>query len=314
MASLGSAYPMLKIILQPDDLARVRIATTVGPIAEAVFAMDLISYRGALRFGEWRRQVKDRHLARANIPGTISWPHGSGRDPGVPFEPRMRAEARAGSVTLIDPGMFNVIADFSKVAITPYWSGIKTYLQSERDARSRVLAAGGVDRLLSTLHSKIHWNDLVLSVPSDENAEVSIDGRGLLLVPSVFLHTKAAALIRSSTPAGSPVLAFSSPPDEDAMSAILGDVNNRSTQAVAALIGRTRASILHALTDGCTTTELAQMLRISASAASQHTSVLRAAGLITTRRSRNSVIHTITDLGGYLLGSKDELWRQCSNS
>ena len=52
---------------------------------------------------------------------------------------------------------------------------------------------------------------------------------------------------------------------------------------------------------GCTTTELAKHCNISPAAASHQASVLREAGLITTRREGSSVRHEVTQLGIWLL-------------
>jgi DNA-binding transcriptional ArsR family regulator len=67
------------------------------------------------------------------------------------------------------------------------------------------------------------------------------------------------------------------------------------------LIGRTRSAIMEAMRDGATTSELARRVQVSAACASQHASVLRGAGLITTRRLDNRVLHTLTPLGHALL-------------
>ncbi|MBM9437069.1 helix-turn-helix transcriptional regulator [Streptomyces bryophytorum] len=52
-----------------------------------------------------------------------------------------------------------------------------------------------------------------------------------------------------------------------------------------------------------TTTELAARLNVSPPAASQHTATLRAAGLISTTRQGQRVIHTVTSLGTDLLNA-----------
>jgi DNA-binding transcriptional ArsR family regulator len=59
--------------------------------------------------------------------------------------------------------------------------------------------------------------------------------------------------------------------------------------------------VLRAVADGCTTTELAYRVGISPSAASQHASVLREAGLIITCRQGSAVLHVLTPLGAELL-------------
>jgi DNA-binding transcriptional ArsR family regulator len=49
------------------------------------------------------------------------------------------------------------------------------------------------------------------------------------------------------------------------------------------------------------TTEVARQLRISLSSASEHATVLREATLVTTQRSGNLSLHSITSLGVALL-------------
>ncbi|MEK8108036.1 winged helix-turn-helix domain-containing protein [Micromonospora sp. M12] len=71
--------------------------------------------------------------------------------------------------------------------------------------------------------------------------------------------------------------------------------------SLAALLGRTRAAVLQASDEGCTTGEVARQLNISPAAASQHATVLRNAGLLVSHRERNSVLHTLTPLGRAML-------------
>ena len=67
------------------------------------------------------------------------------------------------------------------------------------------------------------------------------------------------------------------------------------------LLGRTRAAVLRSLDGGTTTSELAGRLGISVSGASQHASALREAGLVSSRRDRNRMLHSVTDLGDQLV-------------
>lgn len=68
-----------------------------------------------------------------------------------------------------------------------------------------------------------------------------------------------------------------------------------------ALIGATRTYVLRLIEDGCTTGELARRAGVTSGAISQHTRVLREAGLILTSRTGKSVVHTPTPLGNALL-------------
>ncbi|MBM0274445.1 winged helix-turn-helix transcriptional regulator [Micromonospora sp. STR1s_6] len=97
-----------------------------------------------------------------------------------------------------------------------------------------------------------------------------------------------------------PVLFFSVPPDRQTAPRLWNGADDGG-QALESLLGRTRAGILRTLADSCTTGELADKLSISSAGVSQHTAVLRQAGLITTRRNRQTVLHTLTGLGAAVL-------------
>ena len=78
-------------------------------------------------------------------------------------------------------------------------------------------------------------------------------------------------------------------------------VNTEPGDALAALLGRTRAAILQLLVEHRTTGELAVELGLSAASASAHAKTLRGAGLIVTRRTGKAVSHGVTPLGLRLL-------------
>jgi DNA-binding transcriptional ArsR family regulator len=71
--------------------------------------------------------------------------------------------------------------------------------------------------------------------------------------------------------------------------------------AIAALIGRTRADLLELLAAPATTGALAARLGVTAGAVSQHLNVLRAAGLVATRRDGRAVVHMRTMRGDALV-------------
>jgi DNA-binding transcriptional ArsR family regulator len=66
---------------------------------------------------------------------------------------------------------------------------------------------------------------------------------------------------------------------------------------LASVLGSTRARVLHALTTGHSTTELAHAVSISPASASAHATALRGAGLVTTQRDGQAVRHMLTELG-----------------
>jgi DNA-binding transcriptional ArsR family regulator len=157
--------------------------------------------------------------------------------------------------------------------------------------------------MLATLHPDVRWKAPVLEVRGPRSGDIYLGGRGLVLAPSLFLGQGATVLEEVRRDGGRLVLAFPAaldPATAPAMWSLDGtpDPAPRDPgEALGALVGRTRAAVLKALADACTTTELAQRLGISPAGASQHTSVLREAGLVASRRSRNMVLHSVTPLG-----------------
>jgi hypothetical protein len=197
---------------------------------------------------------------------------------------------------------------YRAAAITPYWARIQTAVETDRIRRSRVLLDGGTEGLLASLRPSMRWDAGVLEVLDyPYRRELRLGGRGLLLVPSFFCSPTPVALLDPDLP---PVLAYpvdrlggilpASGEHGTATAALDGGVAD-DREALAALLGRTRAGVLAAVDGGCTTGEVARRLQISPAAASQHTTVLRNAGLIVSQRERNTVLHTLTPLGRAIL-------------
>ncbi|WP_133853457.1 helix-turn-helix domain-containing protein [Labedaea rhizosphaerae] len=66
-------------------------------------------------------------------------------------------------------------------------------------------------------------------------------------------------------------------------------------------LGSSRKQRLASVGRHSTTSELARRLKMAPSSASEHIHVLRDAGLLTSRRLANSVIHSLTPLGHSML-------------
>ncbi|MCX4821375.1 metalloregulator ArsR/SmtB family transcription factor [Streptomyces sp. NBC_01142] len=73
-----------------------------------------------------------------------------------------------------------------------------------------------------------------------------------------------------------------------------------TTDALNALIGRTRARILVTLTEAATTSILARRLSMAPGAVSQHLKVLSESGLVTRGRSGREVFYERSQLGDSL--------------
>ncbi|MFD7665826.1 winged helix-turn-helix domain-containing protein [Streptomyces sp. NPDC059788] len=299
---------MLRIHFTAQDLARTRLSPTLGPVAETVFALGLLDGASNALHQRWRHRLS-RHLRRRTpLTGLLATRSHAVRAPDdllclVDRSPG--ADDGALRALGIDrQEVLDGVLEVWRSAVAPYWGRMLNHLEAECTTRGRITMTGGVDRLLATLHSRVSWNSPVLELPGPDQ-EVRLRGRGLLLVPSFFLAHRPGVLIGAEPDTGQAALVFAVPPSSPQAERLWDEPVN-TVQALGALVGRTRAAALRALTASRTTTELAQKLGISSAGASQHAAILRESGLITTHRNRNTVVHTVTPLGMALLGMEQD--------
>jgi DNA-binding transcriptional ArsR family regulator len=295
---------MQKLHFTASDLARIRLQSTLGPVAEGVFALGALTRSGNADYARWRGEVMGRLRGRASpgappgrLPRTVKAPDDLlfllERGP-VPDAASTLSPAEASRLAL----------DVWRAGVAPYWERIQERLEAECEARGRIAMTGGVERLLATLHPRIRWKPPVLEMHDGPDREIRLDGRGLLLCPSGFLPGRGVGrVVECERETGMAVLVFAAPTAAPRAAGLWGGPDN-SGQALSALVGQTRAAALRALTATCTTSQLADRLGISSAGASQHAAILRQSGLITTRRVRNNVLHTVTPLGMALLGGR----------
>ena len=132
-----------------------------------------------------------------------------------------------------------------------------------------------------------------LAEPNDRT--LSIDGNGLTFVPTMFTR-------RASAPVGDgpPMIMYSA----RGQGALWEAERVANPAAVAAVLGEARASLLAALGDPASSTELGVRLGVTASAVNQHLRVLRDAGLLVSTRYGRSVLYLRSELGTALLETR----------
>jgi DNA-binding transcriptional ArsR family regulator len=325
-----------RIHFTAEDLSRIRVSPTLGPLAETVMALSLLRCPTQPRalFSDWRTQVQGKITPQmktlvAMLPAgftgvdlcsltgeapTIG--HGVQALLTVPRE-HLLAEMEftdrqhrlpATAWAMADPGARESLADATQAAyqalVQPYWTRIYACLHAEQMARSRTLAFEGSDRLLASLQNQwIRWRPPVLEVLVPGRIELYLEGRGIALVPSVFVGRAPRLHEHINDSKAAPWLVLPVADQGIGHARLWGGPRPGGTAppALAALVGRNRAAVLASIADGCTTTELADRVGISVAAASQHASVLRDAGLIVTRRQGSAVLHLLTPLGTDLL-------------
>jgi DNA-binding transcriptional ArsR family regulator len=224
-------------------------------------------------------------------------PESSDHEPsGEPASAACGDEASASGWRLDHLG--EALAHYHRTALGPYMPRIRALVDADRAVRARALMDGGVEELLGTLRPTLRWCPPVLEVDYPVDQELRLDGRGLLLVPSVFCDRTPISLLDPSLP---PTLVYSVGrlPDDPADRAEADD-------SLAALIGSTRGEVLRRLGEaGASTSELARLVGISVASASQHASVLRRSGLVVSRRAGNTVVHRVSPLGTALIHGGD---------
>ncbi len=276
------AVSELANFLSPHGLAQVDLFTLTGPAEDFAQAADAVL--GA----------PDRSLA-----AEISAVRCRGRG-----DPRWLAGIRQAD-RVARRRLVEGIGRTHRRLVEPYWPTMRVALEAEHARLQRELAVGGVDRLLSTFHPQARWSSGVLELPTAgqwamEPVIARLDGRGLVLVPSVLCPVGPVPFFPYEGD-GPAVLLYPVEADLVTQTRWWTSHDGSSTWTLAALLGRTRAAALAAIANGCTTTELAGRLDVSMANASQHAKALRGAGLVTSLRDRNRVLHSVTPLGSQLL-------------
>ncbi|MFJ3219475.1 ArsR/SmtB family transcription factor [Kitasatospora sp. NPDC086801] len=176
------------------------------------------------------------------------------------------------------------------------WPDMAKLLNADIGMRRGIIGDQGTGRMLAGIHTafsdptcfEFTLFGLAPAVPEQLERTAA---PGLVLSPNLFLGGMLSLAIAS--PWQQPLFAYTA---SDTVLRPPADVDGLTS-----LIGKGKAAALRAIGTGCTTTELAVRLGVSAPAASQHASTLRAAGMITSIRDGQRVVHSLTSLGTGLL-------------
>ena len=304
---------MSTIHFTPEDIARTRLSPHTRPLVEAAFGAALLSggQQGA-RPGEWTRHARAKLAANQPLRFALARALAVGEKlipvlcEGVPST---RAERESESL----PHAIAALREFRAMAVAPYEDSVRRLLAGSRRRYGRMLADHGLAGTLESMGEGVSWSSGKLTLEcGDDDRSLHLDGGGLILVPSVFLGSRPQVFSwRSRASARSvSVLVFPVCPHGTAVQALSKE--SEATRSLPKLLGRTRAAVLAQLVRPHSTGGLSERLRISATTVSEHTSVLRSTGLISTTRTSNTVRHEITALGKLMLESTaDDLGVPC---
>jgi DNA-binding transcriptional ArsR family regulator len=314
-----------------NDWASVRFAEAPGPLVETVLGLaELRRQPNGIGASRWASRARLAFPAAARpllelVPASGPWP--TFLDPAisdlddalvvVAATPRLvlrrqlaatwrRAQAPPAWLKALADGdpeamrtLVHALRAFNVACVAPHWPQILASFRGDVTERMAVLAGRGLGEVFGTLHRDLAWRDgaLVRSSTVGLPGEFWLDGRGLQILPSVLWTGPPLFAVPQLTLGASAVIYAARTP--------AGLQGVREPRALAALIGRTRAAVLEALREPCSTAELAARVGIGAPSASEHAAVLRDADLIQTIRCGRGVRHSLTPLGRNLLNGTE---------
>jgi DNA-binding transcriptional ArsR family regulator len=314
---------MIKLSYGRDDLLRYRFA--ISPLWETAAAVrTLLDPSRHVLHLSWLRGVA-RRLGRLDLgPLPVLMPlHGYTPDfltppPSTPLASieeelervrqtppdRLRAEVGRAVAQLNDPSRLReLLADPARVAslladrlhdcwqhlLAEDWPRIRDMLEADVLYWARRLTVGGIQTLLDDLHPDVSWRPGVITVAGPANDARTLDGLGLLLVPSAFTWPTVSVLTDHPW---QPTLIY---PARGV--ARLWEQTAATPVHLEALVGRGRAAVLVGLEQPSSTATLARRIGLSPGTVSRHLAILRNAGLTRAYRSGHEVIYEQTPLG-----------------
>lgn len=323
---------MYRIEVGPGDLAASRFG--IAPLHETITALGLAAGRvPAGPVGPWVERARPRYASIAADPAVralafLRRRHGYMADfvqppPGRPNltvaeqlavaratpEPQAREEIARNldglpappddvRAVLHAPDVVRRLSDALEAAwavlVGPDWPVLRSILEQDIVHRAGRLAAYGWAEALDGLSRQVRWRGGMIEVDIPDEGAYRLDGAGLMFVPTVFSEL-GVALERN----WSYTLMYRA----RGVAALWEGREPRDDDALARLLGRTRADLLRALAEPATTTWLSARLRVSLGGAGDHLAVLRASGLVTRERSGRSVLYRRTAMGDMLVGA-----------
>ncbi|MBO8196765.1 winged helix-turn-helix transcriptional regulator [Streptomyces smyrnaeus] len=325
----------MRIHFAASDLARVRVAEAPSPLATTTFSAFRLRYgrSSSPALDIWRRTTNAarRTAGEAAVSEDGGPPLGglvaTGPSHPVPrllrphqalptldeeierllSTPRSELRADLGYVAAHRPlprwvralaegdpaalrRLAQAVRDHYRAAVGPYWRGLHAALRAEQAERVRQWQEGGVERVLATMHPRMHWCPPALELPDVDGPDYHLGGRGLLLAPAAF-----TSYIPCDPDDVQPTLHY------EVVAHPGPGVPDGTYGTLAALLGHSRAAVLEVVAEGVSTGRLARRTGLSPASASEHATVLRRAGLVTTRRWGRTAHHTLTPLGAQLL-------------
>jgi DNA-binding transcriptional ArsR family regulator len=322
---------VLRLRFTAADLLKTRVLPKPDPMWELVLSLRALVPDGRLdQHTTWRREVRQRQraderltrvgaLLRVLVPPTGNYPDfltpqqlgaeiatGLEAVRGTPMY-RLRSDLNPARLRRADTPLCRLLVQGDREAmrdlvtalrgyhdrvVAPHWPEVVRQVTADRDDRLNQTCDAGLDAMLGRLGPTIHWQWPCLTANYPVNHTIELGGRGLTLIPSYFCN-RVVTLI---DPELTPVLVY--PARRLAVDPLEIDL---ALGRLTPLIGGTRARIMISLRAARSTSELAEAIGMSLASASQQVTVLRDAGLATSKRDGRAVRHALTQQGRSLL-------------
>jgi DNA-binding transcriptional ArsR family regulator len=212
-------------------------------------------------------------------------------------------------------------SQYYQAGLARHWKALITEADVATASWTTTIRRQGIGAMFNALHPDITWQPPLLSVLTVSQAGHCLPGcphqisrravenatsgqdllghvssEGLTIIPSIF---SSACNVDGTVHPGPQIEVHTIiVPVPIHPELFLPTGSGSRYQLLDQLIGMTRACVLLACLDQeLTTSQLARTVGISVSSASEHAAILRSAGLLSSRRERNTVIHAATALG-----------------
>ena len=186
------------------------------------------------------------------------------------------------------------LAAYWRTVLEPLWERVDGIHSADIVHRSVQVSNDGLTGVLGSLHHLMTYGTEQIKVDKGAgHTTYEATGNGVRLMPSVFSWPRIVVSCHS----GQRVISYAA----RGAGRLWDGSTPPPTDALAALLGRSRAAILERLEVPHSTTALSEQLRLSPATVSQHLSVLATAGLIHARREGKRVYYARTALATLLI-------------
>lgn len=220
----------------------------------------------------------------ATVRGDLRAVHGDGPLPGP-----LRGSAHRVLARIVD-----ALTGYWRRCFEPHWPRMRVLLEGDVTYRGRQIAQRGLAAMFADLSPTVRLVDNVVEVRLRSKLDYARPTTGgLTLVPTLWT-TNASTPISAAEP---PMILYAA----RGLATLWEPQPLPAPDALAAIVGATRAGLLVHLETPASSTELAARLGVTTTAVNQHLRALRDGGLLVSARHGRSVLYRRSDLADQLV-------------